>query len=114
MKQETTNFARELRKNATHTEQFLWRYLCRRQLEGIKFRRQQPIGSYIVDFVNFEKKLIIELDGGQHAVNKFKDTERDNWLKGQGFKVLRFWDNEVFNNVSEVLEVIRQKLSPSP
>jgi len=64
-------------------------------MEGLKFRRQQPIGRYIVDFVCFEKKIIIEVDGGQHAVETKKDTERDGWFRSQGFKVLRFWNNEV-------------------
>jgi len=64
-------------------------------MEGLKFRRQQPIGRYIVDFVCFEKKIIIEVDGGQHAVETKKDTERDEWLRSQGFKVITFWNNEV-------------------
>ena len=82
-------------------------------LEGFKFRRQQPIGKYIVDFVNFEKKVIIELDGGQHSFQEEKDKIRDNWLKKEGYDVLRFWDNEVLRNTEGVLEVIREKLNPS-
>jgi very-short-patch-repair endonuclease len=86
-----------------------------KQLNGFKFRRQQPIGRYIVDFVNFQKKLIIELDGGQHKTRKNDDKQRDNWLINQGFSVLRFWNNDVFENIEEVLGVIRKKLlSPSP
>ncbi|MFH1856656.1 MAG: DUF559 domain-containing protein [Candidatus Omnitrophota bacterium] len=104
------NLARNLRKNSTDTEQYLWRYIRNKQLEGFKFRRQQVIGKYIVDFVNFENKIIIELDGGQHAVYQEKDKVRDNWFKKQGYEVLRFWDNEVLNNVEGVLEVIREKL----
>jgi very-short-patch-repair endonuclease len=70
---------------------------------------------YIVDFVTFEKKLVIELDGGQHAMGREKDEERDLWLKKEGYEVLRFWDNEVFENLDGVLEVIKSKLlSPSP
>ena len=78
-------------------------------MDGVKFRRQQPIGKYIVDFVSFEKRIVIELDGGQHSAEQERDRERDNWLSKQGFKVLRFWDNEVLNNIEGVLEVIRDR-----
>jgi len=79
-----------------------------KNLEGIKFRRQEPIGDYIVDFVAFEKRLVIEVDGGQHAEEeKDKDIRRDEWLSSQGFKVLRFWNNEVLQNLEGVLETIR-------
>jgi len=86
-------------------------------MEGLKFRRQQPIGEYIVDFVCFEKKLVIELDGSQHlAINgKEKDMERDRWLHSQGFKVLRVLNNEIFENLEGALEFIRDNCkSPSP
>ncbi len=109
--------AKNLRKSSTEAEKHLWRYLRQKQLEGFKFRRQEPIGKYIVGFVNFEKKIIIEIDGGQHASEKEKDGQRDKWLNGQGFKVLRFWNNEVFENIEGILEVIRRKLlsfSPNP
>ena len=96
----------------------LWRSLKARQLDGIKFRRQQPIGKFIVDFVCFEKRIVIELDGGQHAVTKSKDNDRDRWLADKGFIVMRFWNNDVFENLDGVLAVIRQKClsktSPSP
>ena len=75
-------------------------------MEGIKFRRQQPIGDYIVDFVSYEKRLVIEVDGGQHATQESSDRKRDLWLKEQGFKTLRFWDNEVLTNIDGVLEKI--------
>jgi very-short-patch-repair endonuclease len=80
-----------------------------KNLEGIKFRRQEPIGEYIVDFVAFEQRLVIEVDGGQHAdqKEKDKDIQRDVWLGSQGFKVLRFWNNEVLQNLEGVLETIR-------
>ena len=74
-----TDIARNLRKHSTEAEKRLWLKLSKRQLEGHKFRRQQPIGKYIVDSVNYEKKIIIELDGSQHAVEKKKDLKRDNW-----------------------------------
>ena len=106
--------AKKLRINSTDTEKYLWKYLRGRQLEGFKFRRQHPIGKYIVDFVNLERKIIIEVDGGQHLENK-KDKLRDKWLEEQGYDVLRFWDNEVLTNIEGVLELIREKLSsPSP
>jgi len=110
-----TNIARMLRKGSTNAEKILWYHLRGRKLEGYKFRRQQPMGRYIVDFVNFEKRVVIELDGGQHAIEKDTDKERDAWLKAQGFKVLRFWNNDISQNLEGVLEVIRKRLiSPSP
>ena len=106
--------AKKLRTNSTDTEKYLWKYLRGRQLEGFKFRRQHPIGKYIVDFINLERKIIIEVDGGQHLENK-KDKLRDRWLEEQGYKIMRFWDNEVLTNIEGVMESIRKKLySPSP
>jgi len=75
----------------------------------VKFRRQQSIDKFIVDFVSFEKRIVIELDGGQHAMDKDKDQERDRVLKDNGFTVLRFWNNDIFENIEGVLEAIRQK-----
>ena len=113
-KNNNINIAKYLRKNTTDTEKYLWKYLRGNQLEGFKFRRQHPLDKYIVDFVNLERKIIIELDGGQHLENK-KDKLRDRWLEEQGYEVLRFWDNEVLDNIQGVLEIIRLKLSsPSP
>ena len=89
----STKIVRKLRNNLTDTEKYLW-YIMRMKNLGIKFRRQAVIGNYIVDFVSFESKLIIEVDGSQHFDNK-SDLIRDTWLQSQGFKVLRFWDNEV-------------------
>ena len=103
-----TKHAKTLRKNATDAENILWNRLRDRQIEGLKFRRQQPIENMIVDFVNFEKRIVIEVDGGQHAIEKNKDRKRDKQLKYMGFKVLRFWNNEVIENTDEVLEYIRQ------
>jgi very-short-patch-repair endonuclease len=103
-----TSHAKTLRKNATHAENILWNRLRARQIEGLKFRRQQPIETVIVDFVNLEKRIVIEVDGGQHAIEKNKDRKRDKQLKDMGFKVLRFWNNEVIENTDEVLEYIRQ------
>ena len=104
-----THFAKSLRKKSTLVESLLWSRLRARQLQGIKFRRQQPIGNYIVDFVSFEKRIVIELDGGQHKMNKDKDNERDRFLAENDFTVLRFWNHDVFENLEGVLEVIRNK-----
>jgi very-short-patch-repair endonuclease len=100
--------AKSLRRRTTDSEQLLWLRLRAKHFAGLKFRRQQPIGKYIVDFACFEKKIIIELDGGQHALLKEaqNDTKRDQWFEAQGYKVLRFWDSEVLTNTQGVLEVI--------
>ena len=103
-----TKLAKTLRKSSTHVETLLWQKLKARQLEGIKFRRQQPIEDFIVDFVSFEKRVIIELDGGQHAENSEKDSQRDRLFEESGFTVLRFWNNEVLENLDGVLEKIRE------
>ena len=113
-KRNKITIARKLRIHSTDTEKYLWKYLRGRQLEEFKFRRQHTIGKYIVDFINLERKIIIEVDGGQHLENK-KDKLRDKWLEEQGYEVLRFWDNEVLTNIEGVMESIRKKLySPSP
>ncbi|HUL23003.1 MAG TPA: DUF559 domain-containing protein [Thermodesulfobacteriota bacterium] len=109
-----TGVARRLRKYSTNTEQHLWRHLRDKQIEGFKFRRQQPIGRYVVDFVNLEKKLVVEVDGGQHAIDA-RDKIRDEWLRAEGYEVLRFWDNQVLSNLEGVLETIRASLlTPHP
>ena len=107
-----TKAARTLRKNSTDAERKLWYSLRARQLNGYKFKRQQPLGNYIVDFVCFKKRLIIEVDGGQHAVNRKKDIKRDNWLKREGYQVVRFWNNDVLGNHEGVLSVITKHLLP--
>ncbi|MBM3133485.1 MAG: endonuclease domain-containing protein [Chloroflexi bacterium] len=105
-------FARELRKNQTEAERFLWTRLRNQRLAGVKFRRQQPIGPYIVDFVSFESKVVIEIDGGQHNEQDAldRDTERTNYLEGRGYRVLRFWNNAVLTNIGGTLEKIRESL----
>jgi len=107
-----TSIAKKLRTNQTEAEKLLWSCLRAKQLEGIKFRRQEPIGSYIVDFICYEIKLVIELDGGQHMdpEQASKDKLRDQWLRSQGYRVIRFWDSEIFKNLSGVLEKIRARL----
>jgi len=101
-------YARDLRNKSTDSERLLWGYLRNSQLEGVKFRRQQPIESYIVDFVSFEKRIVIEIDGGQHLDNSEYDEQRSTCLRANGFIVLRFWNNDVIENIEGVLEVIRQ------
>lgn len=92
----------------TDSERRLWYHINRRQLDGLHFRRQAPIGRYIVDFVCYEKKLIIEVDGGQHNSEQGirKDLTRTEWLNSQGFHVLRFWNNDISNNLEGVLTSI--------
>lgn len=104
-----TSLARKLRSNTTDVEQILWFRLRNRQIEGVKFRRQHVINHFIVDFVSVEKKLIIEIDGGQHNqdTNKKEDEKRTLFLQKKGFKVLRFWNNELLENIEGVLERIR-------
>ena len=104
--------ARQLRKNLTDTERALWKLLRERQMHGFKFRRQAPLGRYVVDFVCFEAKLVIEVDGGQHAQRMATDEWRTAWLHSQGFEVLRFWDNEVLGTLDGVLAVISAHLTP--
>jgi len=88
-----------LRKNMTPAEHTLWRELRGRQILGYKFRKQVPIERYIADFVCFEKRLIIEINGGQHAEAVEYDEKRTGWLQEQGYRVIRFWNNEVFENM---------------
>ena len=114
MKSESQHIAKILRKRLTDAEKFLWGHVRGKQLEGFKFRRQEPIGNYVADFVCYEKRVIVEVDGSQHCSEK--DHERDRWFEGQGFKVIRFWNNEVLKNTEGVWEVIRKTMliSPSP
>ena len=107
----STERARALRKNPTEAERSLWKHLRLRQLEGHKFRRQQPLGRYVVDFVCLEKRLIVELDGGQHAGEFDSDATRTAWLEARGFRVLRFWNHDVLRDTEAVKEVIRGALS---
>jgi len=114
---EQTALARKLRYEQTDAERVLWARLRNKRLEGVKFRRQQPVGPYIVDFISFEKKLIVEIDGGQHSEGtvRERDEERTKWLEEGGYRVLRFWNNEVLERVEGVLERIRDTLTlPSP
>jgi very-short-patch-repair endonuclease len=100
-----TNSSRRLRGTATIAEQRLWNRVRSRTLGGMKFVRQEPIGPYIVDFVCRERRLIIEIDGGRHATSK-GDAVRDQWLRERHYRVLRFWNNDVMQNIDGVLETI--------
>ena len=106
--------AKSLRTNQTEAEQYLWYHLRACRFMDLKFKRQKPIGRYIVDFVCVEQQLIVELDGGQHAEQLEYDQRRDAWLRGQGYTVLRFWNNEVMQQLEGVLEKIRLTLSAEP
>src|SRR5215510_363315 len=91
-------------------ERVLWHHLRLRQFAGYKFRRRRPIGPYIVDFVCLEKKLVVEVDGGQHSKQKASDDRRDSWLRSEGLTVLRFWDHEVLTQLDDVKQVIWDEL----
>jgi adenine-specific DNA-methyltransferase len=109
--------ARSLRRDQTDAERVLWQHLRNRRLLGCKFRRQHPIGPFFVDFVCLELMLVIEIDGGQHALDIERDAERTAYLGSKGFSVLRFWNNQVLSETESVLEKIYQVLrghSPSP
>jgi very-short-patch-repair endonuclease len=105
--------ARRLRRTATEAETALWYRLRARRLNGYKFVRQEPIGPYTVDLICRERRLIIEVDGGQHADNA-RDLVRDNWLVDHNYRVLRFWNNDVLGNMSGVLETIATALAETP
>jgi very-short-patch-repair endonuclease len=106
-----TQRARALRKNQTDAERLLWTHLRSRQLNGFKFRRQVPIGPYIVDFLCMSLKLIIEVDGSQHMSNLQYDNSRTLYLESHGFHVARFWNNEILAQTNSVLEALTLTLS---
>ena len=100
--------ARKLRQTSTIPEVKLWQHLRNRRFNGLKFRRQYPVGRYVVDFVCLSHKLIIELDGGQHGEQIAYDEKRTEYLQHFGFKVLRVWNSDVFLRFDDVLEQMRQ------
>jgi very-short-patch-repair endonuclease len=107
--------ARKLRKNLTDVENKLWSQLRGRQLSGVKFRRQHPVGPFIVDFCCVERGLVVELDGSQHAERNAADERRTRLIERSGYRVLRFWDNEVLSNLYGVSERISEALEdPRP
>ena len=108
---DTKAFARRLRREMTDAERHLWRHLRMRQNHGMKFRRQHPLGNYVLDFACLEAKLVVEVDGGQHAEQQEKDKARTAWLEGQGWQVLRFWNNDVLLKIEGVVSVIHAILA---
>ena len=102
--------ARAIRGNPTEAESRLWRHIRQGQLGGHRFRRQQPIGNYIVDFYCHDRKLVIEVDGGHHQELQPSDDQRTQWLEAQGLRVLRFWNGEVLGNTEGVKQAILDTL----
>jgi very-short-patch-repair endonuclease len=98
----------------TDAKRFLWRALRGKQINGCRFRRQHPVGQYIADFVCIEQKIVVELDGGQHQEQLEYDERRTAFLKMHGWQVLRFWNNDVLNNLYGVLTTIAEKLTTAP
>ena len=112
--QQRHTFAKQMRSAPTPWEHQLWQQLRAKRFSGIKFKRQQPIGPYIVDFVALSQKLIVELDGGQHDSQREYDATRDTFLTLNGFTVVRIWNNEWAGNRAGVLEQIWLLLNPHP
>ncbi|MFZ5842572.1 MAG: endonuclease domain-containing protein [Pseudomonadota bacterium] len=111
---ESRKAAKALRQQMTEAEQKLWYHLRAHRLGEQKFRRQQPIGRYVVDFVHFGAKLIVEADGSQH-LDSPRDEVRDLWLQSQGFRIMRFWNNDILLNTDAVLSAILGAINaPSP
>lgn len=104
--------ARALRRVMTEAERKLWFALRDRRLEHVKFRRQVPVGPYVADFLCYAHRLIIEVDGGQHG--SARDAARDTWLADNGFRVLRFWNNEVLTSLPGVLRAVVDAVTPHP
>jgi len=98
--------ARPLRKHQTEAEKRLWYHLRNREMKGCKFRRQHPIGIFVADFVCIERGLVVEVDGGQHNTEIAEDKKRTAYLESKGFRVVRFWNNDVLNDTGSVLRVI--------
>ena len=107
----TSSFARNLRSNSTDSEVKLWSRLKNRQPGTFKFRRQAPVGKYIVDFICHEKDLVVEVDGGQHMDVSKADDLRTVWLESHGYRVIRFWNNQILNETDAVLQEILRHLN---
>jgi very-short-patch-repair endonuclease len=109
-----TRRAQQLRNNATDAERHLWGHLSRRQLGGFKFSRQIPVGPFICDFICREASLVVEVDGGQHDAGAAADESRTRFIEAKGYRVLRFWNNEVLENAEGVLLTILRTLEDCP
>lgn len=105
--------SRDLRRNATKAEKLLWTAL-RETLPVAKFRRQVPLGPYFADFVSHSARLVVEIDGGQHATAESYDAARTTFLSGEGYRVIRFWNNDVMQNIEGVLATVAAALPPHP
>ncbi|MGH6879560.1 endonuclease domain-containing protein [Hypericibacter sp.] len=107
-------FAKLLRRNLTPVEWRFWHSVKSRQLAGAKFRRQVPVGPYVADFLCISARLIVELDGGQHSETVSADAARTRYLEEQGYRVLRFWNNDVMTNLEGVLRIVELALAGAP
>ena len=105
--------ARALRQRMTDAEKLMWSRLRSRRLAGVKFKRQQPLFGYIVDFVAPDRKLVIEIDGGQHAEQTDQDAKRSTMIEASGYHVIRFWNHDVLGNIDGVLQTVIQELNIS-
>lgn len=106
--------ARDLRNGMTEAEHVLWERIRRREIHGARFRRQVVLGNYIVDFVCLEARLIIELDGAQHTLQREYDARRTEWLESQNFRVVRFWNSDVMEDLDGVVEAIWHAVGAAP
>jgi len=106
--------SRELRLNATDAERKLWQQINARKVAGVRFNRQFPIGPFICDFVSRSARLVIEVDGGQHAVDVAKDEARTAYLEARGYRVIRFWNNDVLERIEGVVSEIERVLATCP
>jgi len=106
--------AKLLRSVPTDAERKLWSILRRKQIGGHRFRRQHPLGRYIVDFVCLDRRFVVEVDGGQHAAARAEDAKRTAWLESRGYRVIRFWNNEVLENLEGIVRVIEAALDDAP
>jgi len=111
---QNTLLARDLRNTATDAERLLWQRLRAKQVASTRFNRQVCIGAYICDFVARTPKLIVELDGGQHAIATEEDERRTRFLESEGYHVVRFWNHDVMGNLDGVLEMIEMALRALP
>ncbi len=114
------NRAAQLRSNATDAERLLWRHLRLKRIHGVRFRRQFPLGKYFIDFVCLPARLVVEVDGGQHDLQRAHDDRRTAWLNSRNSEVVRFWNNEEIGNLDGVVATIERRVTerlrnhPSP
>lgn len=111
MKSDSLANAKYLRKNQTDAERKIWRNIRNRQLGDFKFKRQYPMGPYILDFVCIDRKLVVEIDGGQHMERREKDRKRTQYLESRGYRVIRFWNDQALKETPAVLESILECLN---